>query len=351
MLLVRITPKRPIFPALLSRVRARDFLEHALGMPDNSCVEVYLEDNKVHVSEPLKDNTMIDLGTHIGFLHSCRVDDCPIYRTREDGLIEVDMSEHGDMEGPEKGYFFDKCRTVSKEDIEEIIAIMLEHDNYHEAHVLMNRLCHYKDMIGVPPEPDIVSKGSQSIYTISAPDLLHYAMTIEKGDDERSESIYLDPENMHVGTIGLGPDDTVAGLTKSTDLVTVILKRIEDEKNSVTSGKTIDYFIGREKSLRQLSDTELLRELNRIKRDLSYELLDRKLLYRKKFHLGYIRACTVDDWTGFRMLDSDHVHHNGMNLTLGQAYKEICKLNPDSDVNRLMKIIEPIRQAFKNPDH
>lgn len=302
------TNKKPPFPVRLSHVQDWHFFEYALGLPDNTCVEAYVEENMVNVSQPLRDKTTIDLGTHVGFLHACRVDDWSGYHTCADGRIEIRCDDG------KKGYFFDSCYTLDREEIGQVIEEILSEDRLHEAHILMKRVDQLKDKIGVPHEPDIVSKHSQSIQTITASDLMHLAMTTDK---EFYAPVHLNPNEMSIGTFGYVSEDGI-GPDGRADLADVLerMEKIRDHAaNDAEQGSS------------------------------SIGNVPQRIPYGHNLVLGYVHGCDVDDWPGFKMLQDDMVSCNGLKMTISQAYKEICKSNPSCEANKIMTLIEQIRQS------
>ena len=335
---------KSMFPVPLSRVRAMDFFEQALELPANSCVEVSVESGQVHVSKPKqldKDSTVnVDIDTHIGFLHSCQINDWPGYYTRVDGCIEVDISYMDDETIGEKGEYFENCNIMGRDDILIAMEGILDLDGLHEAHVLMKRLDKLKEISNVPSEPDIVSKLSQSMHTTKASDLMHLAMTVEK---KWHVPVYLNPEDMSITTIGLCDGGS---LDKPVDLTT-ILERIHNAKNCVTAtGRYNHWFSKYENSLEHLSDDELLKMLDKIKREIKLEKMLKRVSHTKKFLLGNVPGCDIEDWSGFTRSDDDLVWYRGVKISISRAYEEICKSNPRCEVNQIMNMIEQVRQSF-----
>ena len=336
--------RKSMFPVPLSRVRAMDFFEHALELPANSCVEVSVESGQVRVSKPKqldKDSTAkVDIDTHIGFLHSCQINDWSGYCTRVDGCIEVDISYMDDETIGEKGEYFDNCSIMGKDDILIAMEGILDLDELHEAHVLMKRLDKLKEISNVPSEPDIVSKRSQSMHTTKASDFMHLAMTVEK---KWYVPVYLNPEDMSITITGLCDGDS---LDKPVDLTT-ILERIHNAKNYVTAtGRGNHWFSKYENSLEQLSDDELLKILEKIKIEINLEKMLKRVSYTKKFLLGNVPGCDIEDWSGFVRSNDDLVWYRGVKISISRAYEEICKSNPRCEVNQIMNMIEQVRQSF-----
>ena len=336
---------KSMFPVPLSRVRAVDFLEHALELPANSCVEVSVESGQVHVSKPKqldKDSTvMVDIDTHIGFLHSCQINDWSGYHTRVDGCIEVDISYMDDETIGEKGEYFDNCNIMGRDDIWIAMEGILDLDELHEAHVLMKRLDKLKEISNVPSEPDIVSKHSQSMHTTKASDLMHLAMTVNK---QWCAPVYMNPEDRSIEIIGLRDGDS---LDKPVDLTT-ILEHIHNAKNYVTATSRDNHRLSKyESSLEQfLDDDELLKILDKIKIEINQEKILKRLSSTRKLLLGNIPGCDIEDWSGFTRSNDDLVWYRGVKISISRAYEEICKSNPRCEVNQIMNMIEQVRQSF-----